>query len=189
MNVSCLHCAKTFSVDKVNSVKASDALCQSVRSGEYFKWTCPECGREAVLNFPFLYHDEENGVLILLTQTPVKGEGVPQGYRGRVVGTPGELVEKLNIFEAGLDDVVVEMCKYVTLNELTKDVTLRFFRIDGADSQIIFTYPENGQMQMLAVGLNVYEDCVGIVQRNPAMMEDAASLVCVDQDWIARFFA
>ena len=99
----------------------------------------------------------------------------------------GELVEKVKIFDAGLDDIVVELCKYVTLRELGRQVPLKFFRLDGADGEMTFTYPLDGEMQMLAVGLNVYEDCSGILQRNPVLREKAAGLVAVDATWLAQF--
>ena len=52
-----------------------------------------------------------------------------------------------------------------------------------------FTYPEDGQMQMVEVGFKVYEDCAGIVNRNPAMRQAAAGLSEINQDWLSRFFA
>ena len=101
----------------------------------------------------------------------------------------GNEVEKINIFDSGLDDVVIEMCKYVTCHELGKDVRLKFFKLGGADSEMTFTYPEDGQMQMVEVGFKVYEDCAGIVNRNPAMRQAAAGLSEINQDWLSRFFA
>lgn len=103
--------------------------------------------------------------------------------------TVGDLMEKVKIFDAGLDDIVMELCKYITLQEIKKDVALKFFSIDGADSEINFTYPENGEMQLIAVGFNVYEDCAGIVQRNPAIKESARGLATIDPDWLSNFFA
>ena len=44
-------------------------------------------------------------------------------------------------------------------------------------------------MQMLAVGFNVYEDCRGIIGRNPAMQESLAGLVKVDQEWVEQFIS
>ena len=52
-----------------------------------------------------------------------------------------------------------------------------------------FTYPEDGQMQMVETGFKVYEDCAGIVNRNPEMKKAARGLVAVGPDWLSRFFA
>ena len=61
--------------------------------------------------------------------------------------------------------------------------------MDGADGEITLTYPENGQMQMLEIGHNVYTDCVGIVSRNPVLHERAQGLVRIDQAWVSQFIA
>ena len=100
----------------------------------------------------------------------------------------GDLVEKIKVFDAGLDDLVIEMCKFVTAQELKKDIPLKFAGMDGADNEMTFTYPEQGEMQMVAVGFNVYEDCAGILQRNPLIRESATGLAVIDQAWLTRFF-
>jgi hypothetical protein len=61
--------------------------------------------------------------------------------------------------------------------------------VQGADSEMTFTYPENGEMQMIAVGFNVYEDCAGILTRNPSIKEAARTLCRVDSDWLSKYFA
>ena len=189
--VVCRSCGKAHEIDFTGSVdvSASPELKQKVKSGEMFLWTCPECGRANLLGLPFLYHDPDEKLMILLTTASIRSEGLPDGYTGRIVHSVGELIEKINIFDSGLDDVVIEMCKYVTRHELGKDVPLKFFKLDGADSEMTFTYPEDGQMQMVEVGFKVYGDCAGIVNRNPLMKEAAQGLVAVDSGWISRFLA
>ena len=189
--VSCRSCGKTTELEYASSVNVAlnPELKQQVRSGSLFLWTCPECGSSNLLNLPFLDHDPGEKLMILLSPSPVRSEDLPEGYTGRQVRSVGELVEKINIFDSGLDDIVIEMCKYVTCHELGKDVRLKFFKLGGADSEMTFTYPEDGQMQMVEVGFKVYEDCAGIVNRNPTMRQAAAGLSEINQDWLSRFFA
>ena len=189
--VICRSCGKQHEVEYTGSVNvsANPELKEKVRSGEMFLWTCPECGSANLLNLPFLYHNPGEKLMILLSPSPVRSEDLPEGYTGRQVRSVGELVEKINIFDSGLDDIVIEMCKYVTCHELGKDVRLKFFKLGGADSEMTFTYPEDGQMQMVEVGFKVYEDCAGIVNRNPEMKKAARGLVAVGPDWLSRFFA
>lgn len=167
---------------------ASPELKEKVKSGEHFVWTCPDCGCVNLLHRPFLYHDPGERLMILLTDSDLRAEGLPEGYTGRIVRSTGELIEKIRIFDSGLDDVVMEMCKYVTLKEMNKDVALKFFKTDGADAEMTFTYPQDGRMEMIAVGFNVYEDCAGILQRNPAIKEAARGLVRIDPDWLSKYF-
>ena len=61
-------------------------------------------------------------------------------------------------------------------------------RLDGADNELVFTYPAGGQMELLAVGFNVYEDCRGILKRNPGMAAAAAGFARVDAAFVERFF-
>ncbi len=130
--------------------------------------------------------DRDARLLLCLSDRKVSVEGL-EGLCGRLVGDVGSFIEKVKIFDAGLDDVPLEFCKFVTRQELGKDVDLKFLRTEGADQDIIFTYPEKGQMEMLAVGFNVYEDCCAIVGRNPVITEGLTGLVKVDREWAEQF--
>jgi hypothetical protein len=126
------------------------------------------------------------------------GLGELKGYTARFVDDAGSLIEKVKIFDGGMDDVVMEMAKYVTrmeicgsLGERADEISgapFRFLRMDGADGEITFAYPLDGQMQMAAVGFNVYEDCRGILKRNPAMAEAASGFAKVDAAFVGRYF-
>ena len=187
---TCSRCGAKHTVSVPQSVNAATQpdLKEKVRSGALFAWSCPHCGAANLLQVPFLYHDPAERLMIVLTETPVSAEGVPEGYTGRQVRSVGELIEKIKIFDAGLDDITLEMCKFVTCQELRKDVPLKFVGLDGADGEMTFTYPEKGQMEMVAVGFNVYEDCAGILRRNPQIREGVSGLASVDQDWLSRYF-
>lgn len=186
----CSSCGSARSMEFINSVNTGTDphIKEKIRSGELFTWTCPECGRTNLIRCPFLYHDPDGKIMILLSGSTVRSD-VPDGYTGRLVRSAGELIEKINIFDSGLDDMVIELCKYITCNEMGKNVELRFLRTDGADAEMTFTYPENGEMQMIAVGFNVYEDCAGIIGRNPGIKESARGLAEVNPGWISGFFA
>ncbi|MBQ9451329.1 MAG: CpXC domain-containing protein [Bacteroidales bacterium] len=186
----CSRCGEEHALDIPQSVNAATQpeLRDRVRNGELFTWTCPHCGTVNLLKVPFLYHDPAEHLMLVLTDAPVNAEGVPEGYTGRQVRSVGDLIEKIKIFDAGLDDVIIEMCKYVTYQELKKEVPLKFVGTDGADGEMTFTYPEKGQMEMVAVGFNVYEDCAGILRRNPQVREGVSGLATVDQDWLSRYF-
>ena len=163
---------------------AEPELKARVLSGELFVFTCPACGFKSLITSPVIYRDEH--LLALLSDRSLSVEGL-EGVAGRLVADVGSLIEKVKIFDAGLDDVPMEFCKFVTRQEMGKDVELKFLRLDGADNDIIFTYPEGGQMQMLAVGFNVYEDCRARVGRNPAITEGLGGLVRIDREWAEQF--
>ena len=203
-------CGERFSVNIYDSINAAESpeLKAAVLDGSAFVRQCPHCGAPNLLRYRTLYHDPAEKLMIWLTCGSEELEEQVRGAYGRIdelkdyttrfVDDAGSLIEKLKIFDAGLDDVVVEMTKYVTRMELAekdKDgaagiltAPFKFFSLDGADNQITFAYPADGEMQMVEVGFNVYEDCRGIIQRNPAISEAASGFVRIDGDWIARYF-
>lgn len=189
--VICRSCGRSSEQHFLTSVNVAEKpeLKESVLNGELFLWTCPHCGAGNLDSGPFLYHDPEGKLLILLTGSKVKGEELPEGYTGRLVRSTGELIEKIKIFDSGLDDVVIEVCKYVSCHEIHKDVKMKFYRLNGADSEITLAYPENGNMELVEVGFRVYEDCAALVMRNPGIRESVQGLASVDSDWLSQFFA
>ena len=124
------------------------------------------------------------------------------GYTLRRVNDMGSLMEKVLIADAGLDDVVLEMCKYVTkLEMLQKTVgadkkeefmasTFHFYRSEGeADERILtFMYGLDGQMFGVNIGWNVYQDCEGILERNP-QIRPAEGFAKIDAEWLASVLA
>lgn len=187
----CEGCGREKEVEFIGSVNVGDRpeLKEAVSSGEYFVWECPECGKKNLIAGPFLYTDPLIHLVVLLSKETLASEGEIPGYTARQVRTVGELIEKIKIAEAGLDDVAVELCKFVTGQELGKELDLKFFRTDGPDQDITLAYPENGAMEMVQIGFNVYQDCCGILSRNPSVCEAARGLVRVDRDFISKFIA
>ena len=186
----CSKCGKAFPSGQLNSVDVarSPSEKESIKDGTFFLHKCSDCGTVSLNNDdPFVYHDSAQKILIVLSQTPISSPGL-EGYTCRLVGSVGELIEKINIFDAGLDDIAIEICKFVTLQEIKKNVPLKFYRADGTDGELTLAYPEKEEMQMLQIGQNIYNDAIGILSRNPEIRRAAEGLVKVDQDWLCRFF-
>jgi len=197
---TCRHCGGKKEVETVPlvNVGTDPGMKERIKDGSLFVWECPSCGARNLAAFPLLYHDPDRKIMIwLLPEGDIPREKMEavtaclsdlEGYTLRRVGSAGELVEKVNLADAGLDDCVVELCKYVTRQELdgkaAPDGPLRFYRMSGADNEITFSFPMKGNMMSLNVGFNVYEDCLGILQRNPAA-RPAAGFAKVDAAWVA----
>lgn len=187
--VVCTRCGKIHEIPAYPSINIAEEpeLKEKILDGSLFAWTCPDCGTVNLAKYPVLYHDPSERLIIVLSETPLNADSTPEGYTGRQVSSVGEFIEKIKIFDAGLDDIMMEMCKYVTARDLGKQVSLKFLKIDGPDHEITLTYPENGRMEMVQTGFNVYEDCAGIVNRNPVLRENARGLARIDQDWLQQF--
>lgn len=218
--VVCTQCKNSGSVNTYQSINVSTnpELKDKVKDGSLFVWKCPNCGRLNLCSYKTLYHDPESKLMIwflpeeqlskeerqtigqkidsLTGDTTLDNE--LEGYTLRRVSDIGSLIEKVNIHDAGLNDVVIELCKYVTKLELAEkskstakassiiETPFKFFRFTGADNEIIFSFPEDGSMKCINVGFNVYEDCLGILQRNPEMVP-GKGFSEIDATWISKF--
>ena len=208
VSITCRRCGETFVADACESINVASCpeMKARVLDGSAFVHECPHCGTANLIPCRTLYHDPSEKAMVWVTggdedlerqarSASAKLEGL-DGYVLRLVDTSGDLVEKVKILHAGLDDVVMELVKHVTRSELAqKDASrregllgakMRFVSLDGADNAITLAYPQGGQMQMVEVGFNVYEDCRGIVKRNPEFT--ASGFTKVDAAWIGRNF-
>ena len=199
---SCNHCHQQTEIDVRQSINVAldPELKARVKDGSLFVWECPYCGHRNLALYQTLYHDPDAKLMVWLlpgdAQPPQQvAEAVKEleGYTLRIVREVGDLIEKVNLHDAGLDDTVLEMCKWVTRRELADKnpeaicAKLRFLRMEGADNELVMAFPLNGQMQMVNIGFNVYEDARGILQRNPSV-KPAEGFAQIDADWIEQFF-
>ena len=188
MPFRCSRCGASYEATAYRMIDArtDPSLKEKVKDGSIFIRECPSCGCRELIGGPVIYRDSR--LLVCLSDRRLFVEGLDE-MQGRLVPDVGSLIEKVKIFDAGLDDVPLEFCKFVTRQELGKAVELKFLRLEGADNDIIFTYPDAGAMQLLSVGFNVYEDCCGIVRRNPGISAGLQGLVKVDREWVEQFLA
>ena len=199
---NCSRCGGTHSVETFPSINTAldPTLKARVRDGSLFVWECPFCGTRNLLKYETLYHDPAERLMVWLlpgdAQPPAQvAEAVKEldGYTLRLVREVGDLVEKVNIHAAGLDDVLVEMCKYVTRLELSEkqgrivDIPLKFYRLDGPDNDLLFSFPQDGEMKVVNVGFHVYEDARGILGRHREVRPEPG-FALVDAAWLGQYF-
>ena len=197
----CSFCRHTVEIEAFSSINVAErpSLKEKVKDGSLFVWECPECGSKNLAVYQTVYHDPSQNLLIWLLpgDTPVDSrlEGIaPEGYTLRRVSDVGSLVEKVNIFDASLDDFAIEMCKHVTRMELSQkqgpkvlDAPFKFYRLQGPDHEIVFSFPLDGNMHEVSVGFNVYEDCSSILRRHPEIRPPKGFAV-VDSDLVKKYF-
>lgn len=120
---------KVLDIYKSLNVVENPDLKKKVADGSLFLWECPHCGTVNLAAYDTLYHDPEKKVMIWLDLKNQISEAQMQaisnhakamgGYALRIVSSVGELIEKQRIFEDGLDDLAMELCKWVTNQEMS----------------------------------------------------------------------
>lgn len=121
--ITCPKCGKKTSFlvwDSINTMKDPE-MKEKVRNDEAFRFHCPACGASALLNYNFLYHQQEDKVLIYVSADGEDASEMAQildqrgnafdGYRKRIVRSYNAFKEKLLILDAGFDDRIVEIIK------------------------------------------------------------------------------
>ncbi len=195
------------SIENIN-VSHNQELKDMVKNGSAFIWECPNCNSRSLIDETKFYLDADNKLLIWINskdnlldeQKRNSIESQLSDYNLRIVSSIGELIEKVNIFDAGLDDIAIEVCKYVTKAELSDNIKdenlsisilnskLRFYRLNGADNEIIFAFADSkGEMKTINIGLNVYEDARQIIKRNPQLSQNN-NFTIIDEEWVKTIF-
>ncbi len=206
----CSKCGQQHKVTVYRSINIADnpELKAKVMDGSLFLWECPHCGQVNLAKYETLYHDPAKKIMFWLVPQGDVSENQMKAitmhtkamgrYTLRRVNDMGTLMEKVLIAEAGLDDVVLEMCKYVTKLEMVgksvpaeqKDEFMasvfHFYRAEGeGDERILtFMYALDGQMLGVNIGMNVYQDCAGILERNP-QIKPADGFERIDAGWLS----
>lgn len=130
--ITCPGCGKDseFMIwDSINTMLDPD-MKEKVRTGEAFLWACPHCGVKSFIDYPTLYHQQEDNYMVQVCSeedaekyveefTRMK-ETFPMGDSliFRVVTSRYQLREKLVLKDNGLADKAIEIMKIFSLKAI-----------------------------------------------------------------------
>ncbi|OHD73697.1 MAG: hypothetical protein A2V99_17685 [Spirochaetes bacterium RBG_16_67_19] len=165
-------CEHEFESEVPDSVDLSEQpqARQAILEGEFQTIQCPGCGKALKPEFPVLVREPGWSVFFVPELDRVayyRGKlPYPVGEVDRVAIGYDELVEKLRIREAGLDDRVVEVLKYYLLQKVLE-------HYEGeAEVRLLFTGLEPAGLVFHAHGLRDKE--VGVMRVSRQMADKAA---------------
>jgi hypothetical protein len=143
---------------------------QAILEGDFQAIQCPGCGKTLKPEFPALVREPGWSVFFVPELDRVayyRGKlPYPVGEVDRVAIGYDELVEKLRIREAGLDDRLVEVLKYYLLQKVLE-------HYEGeTDVRLLFIGPEPAGLVFHAHGLRDKE--VGVLRVSRQMADKAA---------------
>lgn len=143
----CDHCHSTneFDVTEYVNAQRNPQLKEKLIEGKLFLQRCPKCGSENIVVSSMLYEDDDLHYLVEMvpagdtkTGKHLERKYLSQDaqdnagrYQKRVVHEPNDLLEKIAVFEEGLDDRVIEIMKLsaaaAILNRQKIDVSGMYF--------------------------------------------------------------
>ena len=130
---SCHHDGDFEVWDSINTVLDPE-MKEKVLNQSIFLYTCPNCGETFRLNYPTLYHQMEDLIMIYLVSESEMAETYDlfygehtmadfrtEKYLNRIVTSANQLVEKIQIFDAGKDDRIMELVKLLATDSILKN--------------------------------------------------------------------
>ena len=219
-SIKCLKCKKASDFEFYESINTAldPKLKQRVKNFDIFKFVCPHCGSEQFVNYSFLYHQMEDQIMIFYCQdeeevnkvrslyaedfaTATDENGVERpidtsGYRRRIVIGADELVEKIRIFDAGLDDRLMEIYKVMLFGQMQAELAEipggsgvdEVFVDEQLDGSLDLVFVAQGR----AVGAVPFaQEVYNVIkaQYEEAVTHLAAVEPVIDQDWAFDFLA
>lgn len=129
----------------INAVENPE-LKEKILDETLFDWRCDRCNYFAAMVYPFLYTDPEKQLVISMcpagTDSAVEPTEAIRGYTKRSVKNLAELKEKILIFDAGCDDLAVELVKNALCAILQK--SYKVSRLHAYFSRI---HPDTGELE------------------------------------------
>lgn len=156
-NVKCPKCGQMSEITVWNSITVADSadLKADLLSGKVNMFHCPSCSHTALMPTPVLYHDEEKRLMISFTpcNDAVLAEQLYEnvcrtskesgeleklnGYNLRFITDYNELLEKILIFDNGLNDKAVEVIKLMILMQEPEKAERRMCRFGKVENENI----------------------------------------------------
>lgn len=190
--VPCPKCGKDIEFTMWQSINNQMSFAMpDIISGKLFEVECKHCGLKTHVNYPILVNDMAHNVMIYYTypdgaeQTEKALQSVNRLYKGRnrIVTDQASLREKVAIFNAELDDRVVELLKVIVMEQVRDQLT-------GKEVQGVFFVPdENPRLEVvydggsghIPVEMDLYKSVEEEFFGEGALTADEE--IYVDRDW------
>ncbi|MDD7281819.1 CpXC domain-containing protein [Floccifex sp.] len=151
-----------------------------------FKFKCRNCGYEALLDYSLQYCDPEQKINIYYVTNQEELDEVmdlfqdddvisdTKDYRNRVVCSQEDLIEKIQLFDMGLDDRIIEIMKVLFYKQIKNQYQVDAIRCTP-DLEIKF-YFQDFEQGKISFDLDLYHKVENVYQN---LEED----VRIDFDW------
>lgn len=178
IEIKCPKCGTIGEAMKHNSINVSldPGNKKKVLDRSLFDWHCEKCGATVHLEYCPLYHDMNEKYMILVVpdveaarteKVPVRDEykEFMDGYKFRVVCKIDGLIEKISIFDSGLDDFAVEMLKMLLWPKLDSPKEIIFAGAADAGIGFFVRYDDAEKNTGINVPGKYYDSCAETVQK------------------------
>ena len=194
-SIQCPRCGSEVELTLWQSINTDmDFAIPDIISGKLFDVTCPDCGQQIRVDYTMLFNDMIHQVMIQYLPKDEIEEISLSGFmmrrivaRARVVTSQASLSEKVAIFNAGLDDRIVELLKVF----IVKDASDRFgwrgvddIHCYPGDDELTFDLRIGDEFKHTVIPLKVYH---GLETKYGNKIAESEEEMVIDYDWAMRF--
>jgi hypothetical protein len=166
--IICPQCGESQKYRLYTGINAQDnpELKEQILNETLYDWRCKRCNYFADMAYPFLYSDPKAGYIICVMPG---GSGKPaepteeiREFTKRTVKNLAELKEKILIFDAGYDDIAVELVKNA-LSSIIKNsykvprVHAYFSRVNNGEMEFAIFLPGKEEPVYHSTKVEVYK--------------------------------
>lgn len=195
----CPRCSHHLTItvhDSVN-VDINPELKELVLAGNLNSTVCPECGKRIVINQEFMYHDMSNKLVIFYV-TDHSGPGAMEAsaemfsvfdrYTLRYVVRTQELIEKIKLFDSGLNDIAIQLLKInlyrnESLNHGGTIEAIDFLLFEEGTLVFQVVYMD-GTSQIITIAHAAYLQIYESLEQLGLLERDSARCICVNDEYI-----
>lgn len=200
-SIHCPFCKAKNQVHIYKNVSSEDLkLHDDILTGKLFDFYCPYCEYKARLYYPCLYSDVKNRFMVYFIPDIEKGQMIDRAAEmefenlpkitKRIVPTFNEFKEKILIFEAGLDDMAMELTKAAVAEAVQRkkemEATEGYFSVyDKENNTLGFTFflGEEHTLYTQKTKLDVYRKSWSIVSRLGKKERSMKGFIKIDRAW------
>lgn len=174
------HAESDFPMWQSINTAVDPGMKEAVRNKQAFRFCCPHCSEENIVDYSFLYHQPEekwliqydkddesaNEFLSMVTEEDSSlRQFIEDGYVIRLVRSQNELIEKLFILDEGLDDRLVEIYKVLVLLRYQEE-----HKGEDIDRPVLYFYRSADKQPEIQVLINNEYQCSTTF--NPDLYQD-----------------
>lgn len=167
-DIICPQCGESQKYKLYASINAKEnpELKQRVLDETLYDWRCRRCNYFAAMAYPFLYTDPDAGCVICVVPAGSSNTAEPtdavKDFTKRSVKNMAELKEKILIFDAGYDDVAVELvknalCGIIKNTYKVNRVHAYFSRVNNGEMEFAIFIPRKDEPVYHSTKLDVYK--------------------------------
>ena len=200
VSITCPDCGTPFEIEQWNVIHAQKQpeLREKIMNGSMFLQTCPHCGTRVHSVYTCIYSNDEKKFLVSFQPSDKEPAATPfvPDYKLRLEHTLLGFFERIRILECGLDDLTLEMVRYLVTAQLSrqfpeKHITHLLF--DNADNEnVFFQYDSSNPSEQIQIPLATiwrYEDQLthsgfhpnikGYITANDKFVQESGILNCL----------